>query len=201
VAGCGQKIIQENEACRRLAKVNRISTTILVLIVTFLTGITAVKAQQTKKHPCFKIGDTVTIRGHIVPWTNGGTYFQLADSSPCISGVVGNVVALGQRLPQNVYLEVTGRLTDVYPIVGVGIQTTSFKNIDEEVKAELTAEKLSCVQWQDANVAALSKRAHGASVVRDPQQSGGGDYKHYCGIWSVDAQLPHKEFIVRRPTP
>jgi hypothetical protein len=178
--------------------VNRISTSILVLTVTFTMGITAAKAQQSKRHPCSKIGDAVIIRGHIIPGLNGGTYFQLSDSSPCILGSEGDIVVLGQKLPPNVYLEVKVQLRDVYPIVGIGIQPTSFRNIDEEVKTKLAAEKISCINWQDANIAALSKRAHGASVVRDPQNSG-DDYKRDCGIWSVDTQLPHKMFTVRRP--
>jgi hypothetical protein len=47
--------------------VNPISTSILVLTVTFTMGITAAKAQQSKRHPCSKIGDAVIIRGHIIP--------------------------------------------------------------------------------------------------------------------------------------
>jgi hypothetical protein len=176
--------------------VNRVFTSVFTLIVTLAPGITGANAQHPKQ-PCFKIGDTVTIRGHIVPGVNGGTYFQLSDPSPCISGSAGDVVVLGEKLPSNVYLEVKGQLQDVYPIVSIGIRPTSFRNIDEEVRAKLGEEKLSCIKWQDAHILLLNERAHGASVVRDPQNSG-DDYEHDCAIWSVDKQLPHKTIALRR---
>lgn len=158
-------------------------------------------------HECFNVGDSVSIRGRIVPGINGGTYFELLDSlcvhypEPTAHLRPSDVVALGLRLPANIYLEVSGKLEDMFPIVGIGIRTTSFKSIDDEVKAKHAAEKLSCLEWQDANSTRLSTQTHGANVVRNPQNSQDDDYAHDCAIWSVDTRIPHKEITIRRPKP
>ncbi len=112
-----------------------------------------------------------------------------------------NLMTLGEKLPPDIYLEVKGQLRDVFPIYGIGIQTSLFRDIDAEVKTSIDEAKQPCERWQDANSAALSKRAHGAAVVRNPQNLRGNDYTHDCAIWAVDNELPHEEFIVRRPHP
>lgn len=100
------------------------------------------------------------------------------------AGAIGNV-----KLPQNLYLEVTGMLTDLYPQVSpVGFKVISVRNVDAEVKAEIAEWTRQCTQWQNGQLAVISKRLHGGNTERITDAL---DRK--CGIAGVDAELPHEE--------
>ena len=95
---------------------------------------------------------------------------------------------LGNKLPQGIYLEVIGILTDPYPIMSpVDFKVISFRDVDAQIKAEIEEWTRRCTQWQDQQLAIISERLHGGNTERITQQL---DQK--CGVAGVDAQLPHE---------
>jgi hypothetical protein len=156
---------------------------------------------------CYAIGDTVAIRGKIIANMNGGTYFELYDKL-CVRypratdrAPQTNLTISGPKLPAAQYLELTGKLMDLFPLglFGVGMANPAFKDVDGEVKAEIESARHTCEAWQDANSAALVKRTLGGNVVKEPQNMRGTDWAGTCSVWSVDTQLPHELVTVRMP--
>jgi hypothetical protein len=88
-----------------------------------LIAVSSLAAEAQK--PCASIGDTVTVIGSVTPGINGGTYFVLLKKlcvhypkktdhfSPM------NLETIGDRVPPNIYVELTGELSDPWPLVGV----------------------------------------------------------------------------------
>ncbi|MGI0080526.1 MAG: hypothetical protein ACRECH_12995 [Nitrososphaerales archaeon] len=147
---------------------------------------------------CFGIGDTITVTGQ-TSFVNGGTEFVLYQPrakgfcvcypKPTDHIALTDLGTIGDKLPQNVYLEVTGVLTDQWPVVSpIGFKVTSFRNVDAEIKAEIAEWTRRCTQWQDKQLAIMSKRLHGGNTARFTDALGGK-----CGVGGVDAQLPHEE--------
>jgi hypothetical protein len=173
-----------------------------------------VVSSQEKMRPtgdnneCYKIGDTVTVRGRANAMINGGTYFVPLNHicvrypKPTDKFSVEHLTTFGTRLPSNIYVEVTGELRDPYPAeVGVALYPRTFRNADSEVKAILADTRRSCEQWQKENSPKLREQTHGARVVLSPQNERGEDYTHYCAIWGVNTALPHELITIRRPRP
>src|SRR5690348_6163143 len=121
---------------------------------------------------CFNIGDTITVTGKYLPIIGANfSLYQPRAKNLCVhypertsrmpltdldvnvtGGAIGNV-----KLPQNLYLEVTGILTDLYPQVSpVGFKVVSVRNVDAEVKAEIAEWTRHCTQWQDGQLAVIS---------------------------------------------
>jgi hypothetical protein len=184
-----------------------IASTTFVLLTVAIIWTTRAALAAGATDACFKIGDTVTIKGRANSIINGGTYFVPLEHfcvkypKPTDHFTVQNLTTIGSKLPTNIYVEVTGELRDPYPEVGIGIRPITVRNVDSEVKASLGDVKLRCERWQSENSAKLSERTHGARVVREPQNVRGEDYAHYCAIWAVDAALPHQLITIRRPPP
>jgi len=161
----------------------------------------------SEKKECYKIGDTVIVRGSTNATINGGTYFVPFDRicvrypKPTDKFAVDHLTTIGMRLPSNIYVEVTGELRDPYPELGIGLHPSTFRNVDSEVKTLLADAIRRCEQWQKENSPKLRERTHGARVVLSPQNERGEDYTRYCAIWAVDTALPHELVTVRRPHP
>jgi hypothetical protein len=165
----------------------------------------AQKATETTRKPsmsaptrCFSIGETITVTGQ-ASFPNGGTEFVLYQPRakglciryprPTDHVALAELGTIGDKLPQNVYLEVKGVLTDQWPVVyPIGFKVISFLNIDAEVKAEIAQWTRQCTQWQDEQLAIISKQLHGGNVARFTDALG-----QKCGIGGVDAKLPHEE--------
>jgi hypothetical protein len=168
---------------------------------------TALDIRTVAAARCFNIGDTITVTDQ-VSFINGGTELNLYP--PRAKGIcihypkptdnIGlmNLGTIGDKLPQNVYLEVTGVLTDQWPIVSpIGFKVKSFRNVDAEVKAEIADWTQRCEQWQDEQLAIVRKRLHGGNSARLTDALG-----RKCGVAGVDAQLPHTEIgPIWRPEP
>jgi hypothetical protein len=158
---------------------------------------------------CFSIGDTITVTGQ-ASFPNGGTEFVLYQ--PRVKGLCIHypkptdhiaplsLGTIGEKLPQDVYLEVTGILTDQWPIVSpIGFKIISSRNVDTQVRAEIAGWTRQCTQWQDEQLAIISKRLHGGNTARFTDALGQG---RKCGVAGVDAQLPHEEIgPIWRPEP
>jgi hypothetical protein len=147
---------------------------------------------------CFSIGDTITATGQ-ASFPNGGTEFVLYQPrakglcihypKPSDHVALADLGTIGTKLPQDIYLEVTGILTDQWPVVyPVGFKVLSFRNVDVEVKAEIAEWTRRCAQWQDGQLAIISKQLHGGSTSRITDAQG-----QKCGIVGVNAKLPHEE--------
>ncbi len=156
---------------------------------------------------CLNIGDTVTVRGRADAMVNAGTYFVPLEPI-CVHYPrrtdrfsTGNLTTIGSKLPPGIYVEVTGELQDRYPVYGIGITTAAVRNVDDEVKANIAEAKRRCEAWQAAHSSGLSARAHGARVIRSPQNEQSEDYIHRCSIWAVDKALPHESMTIRRAVP
>lgn len=156
---------------------------------------------------CRNIGDTITIRGHIVPGVNGGTYFEILKQL-CVHYPKKtdrfeptNLETIGNKLPPSIFLEVTGRLRDPWPIMGIGIEVTAFKDVDAEVKLSLAEWNRRCRQWQDEKIPALTARAHGGPVSRIFNNGLHPRPGNTCGISAADANLPHELITIWRPEP
>lgn len=180
----------------------RLALSVLCWVVASTLGASA----QTNAKACSNIGDTVTVRGHADAFVNGGTYFVLLKPlcvrypKPTDHFSPINLETIGEKLPPADYLEVTGELSDPWPLVGVGIKVKTFRNVDADVKAELADWLRLCKEWQDERIPALTKRMHGAQVARQtddtPFSSKPG---HRCGIGAADTQLPHEVATIWRP--
>jgi hypothetical protein len=171
--------------------------TFVVLIA--LSPVSAI-AQKTE---CASIGDTVTVTGSVTPGINGGTYFVLlkklcvhypkkTDRFAPIS-----LETVGDKLPPSVYVELTGELSDPWPVVGVGIKVRSFRSVDVEVRKALADWQGRCERWQDENSAALRERTHGGNISRI--ENNDGSPGHQCGIAAADTKLPHESTTIWRP--
>jgi hypothetical protein len=176
-----------------------------LLATTILFALSARSATARQAGVCHNIGDAITIRGHIVPGVNGGTYFELLNPL-CVhypkktdQFKPTNVETIGNKLPPSIYLEITGRIRDPWPLMGIGVQVTAYKDVDAEVKASLGDWKRRCEQWQDEKIPALNARTHGGQVERifnygqDPRPG------NTCGVSAADTKLPHEVITIWRP--
>ena len=153
---------------------------------------------------CFNIGDIITVTGKYLPIIGANfSLYQPRAKGLCVhypkrtsrmpltdldvnvtGGAIGKV-----KLPPNLYLEVTGTLTDLYPQVSpVGFKVMSVRDVDVEVKAEIAEWTRQCTRWQDGQLSIISKRLHGGNTERITDAL---DRK--CGVAGVDAELPHEE--------
>jgi hypothetical protein len=182
---------------------------VFAAFATFLPGSNGQDATPPKSQQCYNIGDTITVRGRVVAGINDGTYFELK-SNICIHYPKAtdqlepvNLTTLGDKLQTDRYLEITGQIRDMQGlgVYGVGILPANVKDVDSQVKAGMEDLKRSCEKWQNENSSELGKRAHGAKVVKDPQDSNDDDYVHGCAISATDKKGDHEKFIVRRPNP
>jgi hypothetical protein len=157
--------------------------------------------------PCYNIGESVTVRGRVSSaFVNGGTDLQLVDIV-CVHYPaqkdrrdVGQLTTMGRNVQPGRFYEVVGKLREIYPIVGVGIEIGSIRDVDSEVKAAKRVVREQCEAWQHENAPKLKEQAHGATVVFSPQNERTEDFEHSCGIWAVDKDLPHELVTIRRPT-
>ena len=94
-----------------------IAVTKLAVFIIATIWSTHLALTEEKTKVCFKIGDTVTIRGRANGMINAGTYFVLLEPR---CGVL-NLTTVGPKLPPNIYVEVTGELLDLFPYGLVGI--------------------------------------------------------------------------------
>jgi len=174
------------------------------LIVLFLFPLQLARAtEQTGQ--CFEVGDRVTIRGRIQPGVKFGTNILLLKGL-CVHYPKRtdhfrplNVETIGEKLPPNVYLEVTGVLSDPWPIYGIAIKIVSYRNVDSEVRAALADWQRQCKRWQDENIPALVARTHGSAVGRINNDELGSLPGHQCAVWAVDTKLPHESVTIWRP--
>jgi len=160
------------------------------------------RASPSRTTSCFGIGDTITVTGTYLPVigsnfslyeprTKGlcAHYPKRTDHMPITSldvNVAGGPIK-DINLPQHVYLEVTGVLTDLYPQFSpLGFKVISFRNVDTEVKAEISDWTQHCNEWQDGQLAIIGNKLHGGNVARTTDALG-----RKCGITGYDAQLPH----------
>jgi hypothetical protein len=91
-------------------------------------------------------------------------------------------------LPQRTYIEVTGVLTDLFPEISpLGFKVLSLRNVDAEVKAELSDWTQRCKEWQDRQLVSISPKLHGGNVGRLTDA-----LNRKCGIEGANAQLPHE---------
>lgn len=185
---------------------SRRSRAFVALIVFYLIPAAFSPARQKTAKACFNIGDTVTIRGHVEAGINAGTYF-VPLRPLCVHYpkridrfAPQSVTTMGDKLPPNIYVEVTGELRDPWPIFGIGIEVTSFKNVDAEVRAALADWKRACEQWQDDHSPALVKQTHGGTVGRITNEDEVGSLRR-CGIAAADTELPHELITIWRPEP
>jgi hypothetical protein len=177
---------------------------IFVLLVLMALPLPTVAQQAKQAGRCFNIGDSVTVRGAIQSGMNGGTYFLLLEKL-CVHypkqsdrWTPNNLETIGEKLPPDVYLEVTGELRDPWPSMGVGIKVVSFRNVAKEVEAERGQWRQSCEQWQDEKIPELRDRTHGAKVVRITQDL---PPELNCGISAADTKLPHELITIHRAEP
>lgn len=175
---------------------------VLILVLLSPFRVAGQKTKQTGR--CFNIGDTVTLRGKIDGWTNGGTYFLLLEKI-CVHYprqtdrfTPTNLDTIGDKLPPNIYLEVTGELRDPWPLMGIGIKVTSYTNVAKEVEAERAEWKRRCEQWQAQNIPDLSTRTHGGTIGRITDDE---PPERNCSIYAADMKLPHEAITIRRPEP
>lgn len=177
------------------------------LSTTGRTGATQQPSSGTRTTPvyrlpastrCVDIGDTITVTGQ-ASFVNGGTDFVLYQPrakglcihypKPTDHIALTTLGTIGKKLPQNIYLEVRGVLADQWPTVyPIGFKVISFQNVDAQVKAEISDWTHRCTQWQDEQLAIISKRVHGGNTAR---MTDALDRK--CGVAGVDSQLPHEE--------
>lgn len=132
----------------------------------------AASAAQPAHLKCFKIGATITVIGNVVGNVNGGTYLQLLKPicvdypKPPDSREAHNLTPVGEILPPNKFLKITGVLHDSFErhMVGFDIHVKDTVDVDEEVKTSLADAKQRCEKWQDDNSENLTKKAHGGRV-------------------------------------
>jgi hypothetical protein len=174
---------------------------LVVSSTVYLFTASCLLATEKQAKPCFNIGDTVTVTGTYSPII--GSNFELylprakglcvhypkrTDRMPLTSMDVnvGGGAIRDIKLLRRVYLEVTGVLTDLFPEMVIGLKITSVRNVDAEVNAEMAEWSQRCKNWQDKQIAVISKKLHGGNVARTTDAL---DRK--CGVSGVDAQLPH----------
>jgi hypothetical protein len=159
--------------------------------------------KATPARTCFNVGDTITVIGRFTPiiganfvlyqprakglcahYPKPSSHVTLTDFDVNVPpGPIRNV-----KLPQGVYLEVTGLLTDLFPEISpLGLKVLSFRNVDAEVKAELSDWTERCKEWQDRQLDIISPKLHGGNVGRFTDA-----LNRTCGIEGVNAQLPHE---------
>lgn len=166
---------------------------------------------------CHAIGDTVTIVGRSTsnatsftplegfcvhyPGPNNLPMFNLPIAPPFTVGVSEN------KLPGDLYIEVTGEILDGYPygVPQVAIKVLSVRDVDDEVYAFFDNAKRNCEQWQKDNSARLTAQTHGGSVVpvwnfahMSWDRTGIPHHDRQCGLWAVDTVLPHKRIDMWR---
>jgi hypothetical protein len=181
----------------------KITLSLLVL----LFSITKPAFATEQKESCLNMGDTVTVTGHIQTGADAGTYFVLLKPQ-CFHYpkrtshfTPTNLITSGDKLPPDVYVELTGELVDPWPMVGIGIRVKAFRNVDAEVRTALADWKQRCEQWQGENSPALSKQMHGSQVARITNDEYWSLPKARCGILAADANLPHEVTTIWRPEP
>ena len=179
--------------------------TLSLLVVLFSITKPALATEQ--KASCLNFGDTVTVTGHIQTGAKAGTYFVMLKPQ-CFHYpkrtshfTPTNLITSGDKLPPDIYVEVTGELVDPWPFVGIGIRIVSFRNVDAQVRTALADWKQRCEHWQDENSPALSKQMHGNQVARITNDEFWSLPKARCGIVAADADLPHEVTTIWRPEP
>jgi hypothetical protein len=164
---------------------------------------TTTAKKATPSRTCLNVGNTITVIGRFTPLIGANfVLYQPRANGLCAhypkpssrmtltafdvnvaSGPIRNV-----KLPQDVYLEVTGVLTDLFPEISpLGLKVLSFRNVDAEVKAELSDWTQRCNEWQDRQLDTISPKLHGGKVGRLTDA-----LNRKCGIEGVNARLPHE---------
>lgn len=174
----------------------------LVAILAASGVLTKVHAKQPQEK-CYKLGDIVTIKGHAAGLINGGTYFEPLNPfcvfypKPGTRFTVQNLTTIGSKLPPDVYVEVTGELSDPFPIYGVGIKVHSARDIDAEVKDAIAEANNSCSKWRQEHRAELSRKTNGGSV--GTYDANNPDNTHQCCLMAANTVLPHTVVTICMP--
>jgi hypothetical protein len=144
---------------------------------------------------CYRIGDVVNVVGKASLSVNGGTTFDLLKPI-CVHYprdrdrlTVHDLTTTRSKVEADIFLTVTGRLSDPFPIYGVGIDVLASQNINDEIVRSQEASKKACEDWRAENRDNLRARTHGGSVGWYDALNPDGSPN--CCLMAADTRLPH----------
>jgi hypothetical protein len=181
---------------------------------------TIAKASPTES--CYKLGETVTIRGYASGFINGGKYFQPLNSL-CVDfpknvyngkrfSDVKHMTTMGKKVPPDIIVEATGTLSDPYPIHDVGIKIISVRDVDAQVRASIGAAKADaderCKNWRAQNQTILEHKTNGGRVLPTSMDdkvdivslAHNLNGSHRCGLMAT-YPVTHKTVTIWMPEP
>ncbi len=161
----------------------RTSYTLPMLLTIWLTASASATPPASK---CVKDGETITVSGRVS--ISGGTDLKLAKPLCVQDRQIGNHVdsltTVGNKLPADVEMSVTGKLHKSTVEIGFEIYIASAIDVNAEAKSAYKTEYgsdafSSCLQWQREESVVVNQHSHGGDV--SPV------YKPHCGLRTVDA--------------